>query len=82
VVPGRMGRPGSCCWMLNGIALLRVARRRPLRLVMALALFTAGVSGLSILGYLYHADEFYTLPKLTDIALQTATFIMSLSFAY
>lgn len=80
VYPGRMGPPGSLCWTLIGAALVlgtaspRLRRRAP-----ALALATAAVSALSMVGYLYGVENLYASPYLTVIALQTSTFIMAVS---
>jgi signal transduction histidine kinase/CheY-like chemotaxis protein len=49
--------------------------------VVVLSLVTAGLSSLSLVGYLYGASSLYALPTLTAIALQTATFIFVASSA-
>ena len=80
VTPGRMGPPGSICWTLIGTALvLCVARTELRRFAPALALTTAAVSALSLIGYLYEVDQLYALPYFTVIALQTSSFIMAVS---
>ena len=78
--PGRMGPPGSFCWTLIGLALVLSAWAPALRrLAPALALTTAAVSTLSLIGYLYGAEQLYALPYLTVIALQTSSFILAVS---
>jgi PAS domain S-box-containing protein len=81
--PGRMGPPAATSWMLIGIALVlaaRVPRRSKARiLVPAIALSTLSIASLSLVGYLYGASRLYSIPTLTVIALQTATFIAAVS---
>jgi signal transduction histidine kinase len=83
--PGRMGPPGSLCWTLIGAALVlravRPAQPRVRRAVAAIALATLAVATLSITGYVFGTDRLYSLPYLTVIALQTATFIAAASLA-
>lgn len=81
IVPGRMGPPGSLSWTLLGISLLLCALRRGVHIVPGLALATLGISSLSLMGYIYQSDTLYTLPRLTVIAWQTATFIFVSSLA-
>jgi PAS domain S-box-containing protein len=77
---GRMGPSGATSWTLIGcgllLASLRGSRRRG---ASTLVLLTAALSMLSIVGYLYGASVLYTIPNVTAIALQTATFILALS---
>jgi hypothetical protein len=80
--PGRMGPPGAMSWTLIGAALLLSSRpsdSRSRMLVPFLGLLTASMATLSLTGYLYGASTLYTLPTLTVIALQTATFIFVVS---
>lgn len=78
--PGRMGPPGSSCWTLIGLALVFSARPSPLRRwAPALAATAAAISALSLTGYLYSVDQLYSLPYVSAIALQTATFILTVS---
>jgi len=84
LAPGRMGPPGAASWTLIGTALILAALPRYNRgriLVPVLAVITTSVSGLSLIGYLYGASPLYTVPTLTIIALQTATFILAVSIA-
>ncbi len=78
--PGRMGTPGATCWTLLGISLVLAVRGGTWRRVAPiLAIVVAGVSGMSLTGYLYGADMLYSLPRYTAIALQTATFLFALA---
>ena len=89
IAPGRMGPPGSVSWTLIGIALtltsLSGTPKAPGRafgtrfLIPVLALITVSMSTLSIIGYIYGASVLYTIPTITIIALQTATFILAIS---
>lgn len=82
IYPGRMGPPGTFCWMLIGTALLLTAmprRVRVRRLTPALALVSVGISAVSLLGYLYDAKPLFSIPTLSVVAMQTSTFIMAVS---
>ena len=82
VSPGRMGPPGAICWTLGGLALClaSVARSsRSRRIAALIGLFTFAAGTFSITGYLYGSGSLYSLPYLTIIAFQTATFIVALS---
>ena len=84
VYPGRMGPPGSLCWTLVGSALIGAcapAGSRWRKVTSTLALTTAAITVLSITGYFYGVDRLYSLPYLTVIAFQTATFIAAVSLA-
>ncbi len=78
--PGRMGPPGSLAWTLVGLAMLMHSARASLQRA---AIVAAGLAlllaSLSLVGYLYGATAFYTVPKLTTIALQTASMVFALS---
>jgi signal transduction histidine kinase/PAS domain-containing protein/ActR/RegA family two-component response regulator len=83
VVPGRMGPPGALSWTLLGVALVLNSGLWP-RLrsaVPRIAMATLAISALSIAGYLYGSSRLYSLPYVTVIALQTATFIVAVSLA-
>jgi PAS domain S-box-containing protein len=79
LVPGRMGPPGSLCWTLIGTSLFLTAFAGTRRAATRLAVVTMGISLLSITGYVYGASVLFTMPRLTTIALQTATFIAAAS---
>jgi PAS domain S-box-containing protein len=79
VVPGRMGPPGSTSWTLIGLALALVSgggRMRRAAVVCSLA--AIGIATLSLVGYLFGASPLFTIPRLTTIALQTATMILAM----
>jgi PAS domain S-box-containing protein len=81
VFPGRMGPPGSLSCTLLGVALVLSAASSPdlRKLAPRIALLTFGLSLLSIIGRLYGVDVLYAMPRLTVIALQTATFVAAVS---
>lgn len=86
---GRVGTPAAVSWSLIGISLVILSyteiksgmRSMPrLRLLaVSLVLVTLVISGLSFTGYIYGAETLYSVPRLTVIALQTATFIFFIS---
>lgn len=77
VVPGRMGPPGSLSWTVLGLAALFSGMGAPAvrRLVPILALSTTVLSFTSIVSYFLQAEQLHSLPLLTVIAFQTATFL-------
>jgi PAS domain S-box-containing protein len=78
--PGRMGPSGATSWTLIGCALVLASLTLPKRRgAPTLVLVTATLSTLSLVGYLYEASALYTIPNITAIALQTATFILAVS---
>jgi signal transduction histidine kinase len=83
VHPGLMGPPGSICWTLIGGALLLSPwpwRQHARRAISLCALTTLAIATLSVTGYLFGTDRLYSLPMLSVIALQTATFVLAISF--
>jgi signal transduction histidine kinase/ActR/RegA family two-component response regulator len=77
-----MGPPGTTSWILVSASVLLLAtgsdpRRRTVAWLAALA--ASLISSLSVVGYLYAASRLYTIPTLTVIAFQTATFVLSVS---
>ncbi len=79
VSPGRMGLPGSVCFTLLGLAALVVGRgARGRKATVVLALAATCLATLSVLGYLYHANQLYTLPRYTAIALQNSIMIIAI----
>ncbi len=78
-VPGRMGPPGSTCLFLigAGLALSGMYRKRP-KVIVAAALLVLCISMLSIIGYIFKVDLLYSVPRLTTIALPTATTLFAL----
>ena len=81
--PGRMGPPGAMCWMLLGLTLVLASGLWPSlnRAVPRIAMATLAIGALSIAGYFYGASRLYSIPYLTVIAFQTATFIAAVSVA-
>lgn len=80
LAPGRMGPPGAISWTLIGAALVSGTRGAKARAaVPVIAMLTLLIALLSTIGYLYGAQLFYTLPRVTIIALQTSSFVLALS---
>jgi signal transduction histidine kinase/CheY-like chemotaxis protein len=81
IFPGRMGPPGSLSWTLFGmaLALATAGGAAGARMASGLAMLTSTIAALSIIGYLIGVGVLYTVPYLTVIALQTATFILAVS---
>ncbi len=79
VAPGRMGPPASICFLVLGAALLLCgggARAR--RWGASLALIPVTIASLALVGYLFGAGQLYAIPRLTGIAMQTASMIFAL----
>ncbi len=91
LAPGQIGTPAAASFTLIGISLVLISLSSKqiassvsthLRLLsVGLALATLASSALSVTGYLFGAESLYTLPQLTVIAFQTATFIFAISLA-
>jgi PAS domain S-box-containing protein len=81
ISPGLMGPPGSLCWTLIGLVLVmhRLLPPGKRRMLPRLALFVFAVAMLSMVGYVYDADRLFSLPRLTAVAFQTATFIAAVA---
>lgn len=88
--PGRMGIPSAAAWSLTGIGIvlagcscyLTDTRRRYLqRIASALALPVMAISLLSLIGYIFNAQDLYTIPRLTVISFQTSTFVFAAAIA-
>ncbi len=78
--PGRMGPPASICFTLTGIVLLLRGRQTSsFRLAIGMAITVLVIALLSVTGYLYDADAMYSVPKLTGIAMHTATILVAVS---
>jgi PAS domain S-box-containing protein len=78
LAPGRMGVPASIGWTLAGGALMMAASPRgPRRAVPLLGLVVAALAGVSLVAYLFGSDTLYSLPRLTAIAMQTATILFA-----
>jgi signal transduction histidine kinase len=80
--PGRMGPPASLSLTIIGIALVLATYRDWRRTASSLVLIPLFVTGLSLTGFLFGADILYSVPKLTGIALQTATMMLILSIGF
>ena len=78
--PGRMGPPAATSFLLLGSALALLTRGwHERRIAVGLAIVTFLISLLSITGYAYQAEAMFVLPKLTGIAVQTATMLGALA---
>lgn len=79
--PGRMGMPAATSILLIGIGeILLCLGGRFRKWVSYAGSATLAIASLSLIGYLYGADQLYSIPKYTGIALQTATIIAALAF--
>jgi PAS domain S-box-containing protein len=78
---GRMGPPASVSWTVLGAGLAFAASEVPAlrRIAPKLGLFAAGIGSLSLIGYAFGVHTLYSLPRLTTIALQTATMILAVA---
>jgi len=88
VSPGRMGPPAAISFALIGTALLligldgmRLAGGRLRRYVPLIGIAVCVFMTFSLLGYLFGAEQFYSIPWLTAIALQTATMLFAVAIA-
>jgi signal transduction histidine kinase/ActR/RegA family two-component response regulator len=78
--PGRMGPPAAASLAALGAALLVLnAGRRVRVLTVALPIAVVAIATLSITGFLYGAQAMYSIPRLTGIAVQTATMLLALA---
>jgi PAS domain S-box-containing protein len=82
VSPGRVGVPGSAAFTLLGAALvLQAGGARARRAVPVFGLGVVAIATFSLTGYLFHADRLHNLPRLTAIAMQTATMVFAAGLA-
>lgn len=80
--PGRMGPPAAFSFVAIGLALmLMTSKGRARSVAVGLGLLVAALGLLSITGYLFKAEAIYTIPRLTGIALQTASMLVALGIA-
>ncbi len=85
VSPGQMGVPASASLTILGLSLallsfrnigwVGISRKRLDLIAYVLGFSAVAISMLSLIGYLYHVDTLYSLPRSTAIAFQTATFV-------
>jgi signal transduction histidine kinase/AmiR/NasT family two-component response regulator len=85
LTPGRVGPPASTSFALTGIALVLLGRAGlqercvALRRLVPLAGMAICVTmTFSLFGYMFGAEQFYTIPWLTAIALQTSTMLLAM----
>jgi PAS domain S-box-containing protein len=77
--PGRMGPPACTAFVLIGMALVLISGRQAAqRAASALAIVTVCIAALPLTGYIFGADRLFAGPRLTGIALQTATMLLGL----
>jgi signal transduction histidine kinase/CheY-like chemotaxis protein len=77
--PMRMGPPASLSFLIIGAALATLSfAGRARGAIAALGVLVVALSMLSIVGYLYGAQQMYSVPRLTGISLQSASIIFML----
>lgn len=80
--PGRMGPPAALSFLCIGFALTLISvSSRLSRFAVGLGLVVVALGVLSITGYLFQAQIIYTIPRVTGIALQTASMLVALGAA-
>lgn len=86
VSPGRVGPPASVSFTLVGIALILLAHSSQhsqyqalRRFVPRLGLAVCVITAFSLLGYLFKAEQFYSIPWLTAIALQASIMLTAVA---
>jgi signal transduction histidine kinase/CheY-like chemotaxis protein len=78
--PGRMGPPAAASLAALGAALVVLNRGGRTRiLTVALPIAVIAIGTLSMIGFFYGAQAMYTIPRLTGIAVQTATMFLALA---
>ncbi len=76
IVPGRMGLVGTVSWCVISSALIALSvGLRFHRWAAIAALAVLSISSVSLIGYAFQAENLYSIPLFTVIALQTASFI-------
>lgn len=88
ITPGGVGPPASASLALIGTALvllggagIRPGLSRLRRFVPSIGIAVSTIMGFSLLGYLFGAREFYTIPSLTAIAFPTASMLLATGVA-
>jgi signal transduction histidine kinase len=79
--PGRMGPPAAMSFLLISLGTWMAGRASRNICSIALPLFVLGICLQSMVGYAYGAEALYAAPRLTGIAIQTATMIAALACA-
>jgi len=74
--PGRMGVPASSCFVMFGVAMLLLHRRRSL--AQGLSIVAGFWALLAIIGYAYGAEALFGISRYTGIALPTAVALFAL----
>ena len=77
--PGRMGPPASSTLLILGLALIFSTYDKLRRVAANIAVIPLVVAALSVTGYVFNADQLYSVPRLTGIAFQTAVMLVVLS---
>ena len=77
--PMRIGPPASISYLIIGTALLLANfGPRARGASAAMGVVVTAIAMLSLIGYLYGAHQMFTIPRLTGIAMQTASMILAL----
>lgn len=81
VIPGRFGPPASLSFILIGLSLVLLGSHANSwrRYVPGLALVVVLLMTFSLLGYVFGARNFYSIPWLSAIAFPTATMLLALA---
>jgi signal transduction histidine kinase/ActR/RegA family two-component response regulator len=80
--PGRMGPMASSCFAILAMALVLlcgVVGGKGRRIAGPFGWIVLCISGIPLTGYLFGADFLYTVPRLTGIALQTASMLFAMA---
>ena len=80
--PGRPGPPASSSFLLIGAALILLSapgRQASRRVVPMIGVAVCALMMFSLMGYLFGARNFYSIPSLSAIALQTASMLLALA---
>jgi signal transduction histidine kinase/ActR/RegA family two-component response regulator len=82
LAPGRMGPVGAVAWTLLAAGVWLTTRGARGRTAAAsLSIVVMLLSALSLVGYIFGVQQFYAIPRLTAISLQTASAIFAASAA-
>ena len=78
MAPGRMGLPAAASWTIIGCSLVLMSGGHGWhRGAVVGGMLAAVIAMLSLVGYFFGVDPLFALPRLTAIALQTATVILA-----